>query len=277
MIQFSCPKCQTKLQAPTYTPGATVVCSNCSTQIRVPSPGKEVLEQAGRTTKSIGQFASDIVRPQGSDDYSRGAAIFLREEYFGGRTRIGTPLSTMQGPLFYAGAAIFSWPYLIAFLQSTTSAWEFLPFSRTELVRIQLSQKILWMRVLPIYAIWMVCMTITLIAGIVLTFATVILGLPILLIGCVLSNLAAAQLLKGIANSLHRSQITLRYGFPTKHQLLAGVSDAPVEEQLDGVLQLCQALAKCQFGRWDQFSSHGSRDGVVGATFDRVTQLLNRG
>ena len=242
-----------------------------------PEPlGNDVLKHAGRTAKSIGQFTSDIVRPQGSDEYSKGPAIFLREEYFGGRTRIGTPLSTMNGPLFYAGAAIFSWPYLIAFLQSTTSAWEFLPFSRTELVRIHLSQKILWMRVLPIFAVWTVCMILTLIAGVGLTFATVILGLPVLLIGGVLANLAAAHLRKGIADNLLRSQITLRYGFPTKHQLLAGVSDAPVEDQIGGVLQLCQALAKSQFSRWDQFSSHGSPDGMMGAMFNRVTQLLNR-
>ncbi len=278
MINFSCPSCQAKLEVPDQQAGATVACGRCSAKIRIPGPpersGNEVIEQSSRLARSLGHFAADIVRPQDADDYAKGPAVFLQEQYFGGRTRIGTPLSTMGGILYFVGAAVFSWGYLVPFLWSTTSAWEFLPFTNTELARITLRQKILWSRVLPVAAVWSVCMAVVTILTILFTMAHPALGFLVWLAGYVLSNLGAAVLLKGIANQLARSQIALQYGFPIKYQLLSGVSDAPIEQQIEGVLHLCQALAKAKFSRWDQFSSHGGRDGVLNAVFGRVNQLL---
>jgi hypothetical protein len=251
-------------------------------QATLPSDGRreegvEVLEHAAGLARGVGHFAARFVRPQDLDDNARGPAILVEEQYFGGRTRIGTPLSAMGELLFYVGAAVFSWAYLIPFLRSTTSAWEFLPFTNTELVRINLRQKILWSRVLPVKAVWLVCLAVATVLTFLFAMAHPALGFLVWLAGYVFSNLGAALLLKGIANKLARSQITLQYGFPIKYQLLSGLSDAPLEEQIEGVLHLCQALTKAKFSRWDQFSSHGGRDGMLNAVFGRVSQLIGQG
>jgi hypothetical protein len=284
MMRFACPSCQAVLQA---AEGQTAVaCPQCKKRVPVPSlvaarrgerTGQDVLQQAGGLARSLGQLATDIVRPQDSDDYARGPAVFLSEEYFGGRTRIGTPTSAMRGILFDVAVALLSWPFLCAFLASTVSAWEFLPFSRTEFVRIQLGQKILWSRLLPVFAIWVICIIVTGVLSAVMTQMAGLIGALVALAGLILSNLAAGYLVKGIAHRLARSRITLDYGFPVKYRLLMGISDAPAEEQIEGVLQLCQALARSEFGPWDQFSAHGGGNGTINAVFRRLTRLLPGG
>jgi hypothetical protein len=280
MINFLRPSCQTKLEASDDQAEATVACPRCATRIRIPNSsersGIEAPERTGHLAKALGQFAADFVRPHDSDDYAKSPAVFLHDQYFGARTRIGSPASAIGGMLYYVGAAIFSWAYLIPLLKSTTSAWEFLPYTNTELVRINLRQRILWSRVFPVQVIWFVCVVAVFVFTFLSNIAHPALGLLVFLGGYVFANLSAAVLLTGITNKLARTQITLQYGFPVKYQLLSGVSDAPIEQQIEGVLHLCQALAKAKFSRWDQFSSHGSRDGVLHAVFGRVGQLLGQ-
>jgi hypothetical protein len=239
---------------------------------------KELLDQAGHFATAVGRVVTDVVQTQakGGDDFGHFGgdgeqpAIFLRAEYFGGRTRIGTPLSAMNEIGFMLGTALFSWSYLINFLRTSTSAWQFLPFSRTEFVRINLRQKVLWQRLTPTLAVWTVGMLIVLITAYLVKgqFGFVVMGA-----GYVAMNVVACKLVTSIAERLTRSQITLEYGFPHKYELLCGFSDAAVEEQIEGVLQLCRAVSKVEFGRWDQFSGHGGGNGLLGAVYSRLSRI----
>ena len=63
-----------------------------------------------------------------------------------------------------------------------------------------------------------------------------------------------------------RSCIILDYGFPNKTRLLMGVSDAPVERQIDGVLALCDAISKANFVPWETVTTNrnfGVRNFVI--------------
>jgi hypothetical protein len=240
------------------------------------APSTEAPAQAnGSTHHRLMALVSDIMQPQDSDDYAKGPAIVLRPEYFGGRTRIGTPLSAFRRILYLVAGAMFSWLYFIPLIRSTLSKWEFLPFAKTEYVRITLRQRILWARVLPIFFIWGLCLFAMNLVGILFALIAPFLGALLMLASWVLANLVAAFLLRLSADRLARSQITLSYGFPVKYPLLQGVSDAPLEQQLEGVLQLCQALGRSEFGRWDQFTSHGTGGGgMFNAIFNRLGSLL---
>jgi len=59
-------------------------------------------------------------------------------------------------------------------------------------------------------------------------------------------------------DNLHRTEIVFEYGFPNKHLLLFGISDAPIDQQMEGVLMLCEAISKAEFSRWDQFTAHST-------------------
>ena len=65
-------------------------------------------------------------------------AIFLRSDYFGGRSKIGIPLSAMNKPLFVIAAALFSWPVYGLPLVNPLGL-RILPFQRTESLGIQAS------------------------------------------------------------------------------------------------------------------------------------------
>jgi len=257
---------------------------------------KKLWNRAGAIAERVGQIASDAVGPGGFDEYAQfkdgtdQPAIFMQSEFFGGRTRIGASLVSLNTLGARIGTAIFSWPYLLIFLLSLSSAWEFLPLSRTEFVRITLEQKIMWKRVSPAFIAWLVTFLAFIVLAVIATIFAVgirsflgealgafaFLLVPLLICGGYLvANLFAWKLLVSLKDDdLHRSRIVLEYGFPRKYRLLSGLSDAPIANQIDGVLKLCEAISKTQFSQWDQFSSHGGRDGLLGAMFSRISRLV---
>jgi hypothetical protein len=253
---------------------------------------KKLLGRAGAFAERVGKVTADAVNPDGFDEYAQFSGgsdqpgIFLHSEYFGGRTRIGASMDSLNTLGAKIGAALFSWFYLLPFLFSLASAWEFLPFKKTEFVRITLEQRIMWRRVTPAMVTWFIIMAVV---GIVALIATVFaagireflgdwlggfffLFVPLICGGgLIAANLFAYQQILAIdSDSLHRSRIVLHYGFPHKYQLLSGLSDAPIASQIDGVLKLCEGIAKTEFSPWDQFSSHGGGGGMLSAVFSRV-------
>ena len=246
---------------------------------------KKPWSRAGELAERVGRVVSDAVTPSGFDDYpqltgdSAGPAIFLQSEFFGGRTRVGASIDSLSTPGAILGTAMFSWLYLFPFLRSLSSAWEFLPFSRTEFVRITLEQKIMWKRVSSAFVSWIVVMVAFLVLSIAFAFVAAI-PLPSFFVWVsvyVVANLLAWKQLAGLTDDeLHRSQIILEYGFPRKYQLLSGLSDAPVENQLDGVMKLCKALSRAQFSQWDQFSTHGDGGGfgLLSAMFNKISRRV---
>jgi hypothetical protein len=257
---------------------------------------KKLLGRAGAFAERVGKVTAEAVNPGGFDEYAQFSGgsdhpgIFLHSEYFGGRTRIGASMESMNTLGAKIGAAIFGWFYLLPFLFSLSSAWEFLPFKKTEFVRITLEQRIMWRRVTPAIVTWL---TIMAAVGIVAIIATVFAagireflgdwlgGFFFLLIplictgGTIAANLFARQQILAIdSDGLHRSRVVLHYGFPHKYQLLSGLSDAPIASQIDGVLKLCEGIGKTEFSPWDQFSTHGGSNGMLSAIFSRIRKIV---
>jgi len=188
----------------------------------------------------------------------------LEKLYFGGRTRIGSSLSvcdTLGGKMC---SVLFGWIYLVPILYFSCSSWQFLPYSKTDLVRINLRQKLRWERIFPIFVSWILYMSIGgliclfwLIISIAILLASPLFGailviavIPFSATISILANLKACKKIAILKNHT-RSSINLEYGFPNKTQLLIGESDLPVEKQLENVLALCEAIAKANFSPWE--------------------------
>jgi hypothetical protein len=205
------------------------------------------------TEETLGKEGSEGAKP----------AIFLHSQSIGGRTRIGRslePLHTLGGNV---AAAIFSWSYLISVLLGTVSSWQFVPLKHTEYVRITLRQSLRWNLLMPSMAVWVICVIATITGALIMANATPWTGAFTFVVGYLGSNLIACQMIAGFdVEELHRTELVLYYGFPRKYQLLFGISDAPVELQLEGVLDLCEAIGGAEFSRWEQFTSHDTRRGM---------------
>lgn len=218
---------------------------------------KNIWKNMSKMADTISSVTADSL---GQDDEERNKpAIFLHEQYFGGRTRIGSnlkPLQTLGGKVV---ASIFSWFYLLSVIKGTISSWQFLPFRHTEYAKITLRQSIRWDKIFPIFATWIIIMIATLPISISITFAAGPIGMLAILFGLVITNLIACQMISSMElDNLHRTEIVFEYGFPNKHLLLFGISDAPIDQQMEGVLMLCEAISKAEFSRWDQFTAHST-------------------
>lgn len=218
---------------------------------------KNIWKNMSKMADTISSVTADSL---GQDDAEKNKpAVFLHEQYFGGRTKIGSnlkPLQTLGGKVV---ASIFSWFYLLSVLKGTISSWQFLPFRHTEYAKITLRQSIRWDKIFPVFAVWIIFFTVSLIFGIGITVITVGLGSPAIPLGIIISNLIACQMISGMElDDLHRTEIVFEYGFPNKHLLLFGISDAPIGQQMEGVLMLCEAISKAEFSRWDQFTAHST-------------------
>lgn len=243
-------------------------------------------------SKTIGKIAADALGPGGFDEYQTLAgdggksAVYVSEEYFGGRTKIGVSIDKLNNIGSWLGVVIFSWIYLVAFLNSLSSAWQFIPFVKSEYVSIKLGQKVMWRRVFPFFCVWLIIMFfdtvfysmfITMYSG-ERTTGKFLFACFIWLLIYVAANILSLVLVLSISNDgLLRSAITFEYGFPRKYKLLQGISDAPIEKQLAGVTKLCHAIAKSTFSPWDQFSTHESHtgSGLVSATLNKIKGLYS--
>jgi len=218
---------------------------------------KNIWQNMSKMADTISSVTKESIG--GEDTKENKPAIFLHEQYFGGRTRIGSnlkPLQTFGGKIF---AAIMSWLYISSVLKATISSWQFLPFRYTEYAKITLRQSIKWDQVFPVFAVWIIFCLMSFVAGIVLGLLTLGLGLIAIPVGIVIANIIACQMIAGMnLDDLHKTEIVFEYGFPQKHLLLFGMSDAPINQQMEGVLMLCEAISKAEFSRWDQFTAHSA-------------------
>lgn len=255
---------------------------------------KKLFQRAEQFAQQVGKIATEAVAPSSINELSKDSgqpAVFLREEFFGGRTQIGVPPESINSLGVMLGMILFSWPYVVPFLYSLGSSWEFLPFQRTEFVLIRLRQRIMWMRLLPFFVMWMLIIFAIGIVALILTIfasgifhyisqwlggSTGLFAALVFVSGFFIGNFVVwRQLANQDSSALLRCQIVLEYGFPKKHVLLSGLSDAPVSHQIDGVLKLCAALSKTEFSSWEQFSSHSDQSGIISAILTRLKRLAN--
>ncbi|MSR30499.1 MAG: DUF4339 domain-containing protein [Gemmataceae bacterium] len=241
----------------------------------VAKAGQKFISRIGTFADKVGNIAGEaVVFDQTLPTKPHEPAIFLRELYFGGRRHIGGSLDQMRTMGGKIMAAVFSFFYIGLMLHFPLSSRQFLPYSKAELVQITLRQKLRWEKLVPILIAWFV----TVVVGLLMSFlwgflvamlitqvnlesvtAKVMLFLAILspwifLAFIVFANLAACKKVARLEN-YKRSCIIVHYGFPNKTRLLVGVSDADVEKQMEGVLALCDAIAKANFAPWDNLSA----------------------
>lgn len=242
--------------------------------VKVAKAGQKLFSQIGDLASKVGNIAGEaVIYDQDLPTQGNDPAIFLRELYFGGRKNIGsslTQLGTMGGMIM---SALFSFCYMGMILYFSLSSWQFLPYSKTELVRITLRQKLRWEKLFPILVGWF----ITMIAGIIICLIwskiflaisevfdsflkTTIIFLASLsfwvpLAFYIFANLSASKKIARL-KEYSRTCVILDYGFPNKTRLLKGVSDAPVEKQMEGVLSLCEAISKANFAPWEGMGAH---------------------
>jgi hypothetical protein len=262
--------------------------------VKVAKAGQKLFSRIGDIADRVGNIAGEsVIYDQNLPTQGNDPAIFLRDLYFGGRKNIGsslTQLGTMGGLIM---SALFSFSYMAPILYFSLSSWQFLPYSKAELVRITLRQKLRWEKLLPILIGWF----ITMVAGIIICFLWVwlfakidnflgtaedgvlnntlkflaSLSFWVFLAFYVSANLSASKKIARLTE-YSRSCVILDYGFPNKTRLLMGVSDAPVEKQMEGVLSLCEAISKANFAPWEGMGAHrnfGIRT-FVASTFRKI-------
>lgn len=332
MIEFSCPSCKTRLQAPDDKAGATVACSHCSVQLTVPASAPQSTGPApGPATGSASTGAADPRSSTGAKETKRGAAalgsmkrldsqfeqaskalidaltitekdetaaIFLKANYLGGRTRRGVSVDFLKGTAGLVLTLVFSWLYILVILWLLGSAWQFLPLRKTEFLSITLKRRARFSAVIPFAIVYFVRLTVGEIVISVLSGCVSVCSLvaayvikdPRLLAIAVLASFVAgilsflwylycnyklAKMFREIdEEGILEYQAALSYGYPRKVTLIKGISSAGLEIQLAGLIALCDTLSKTEFSPWEQVTLHSARQGFISRSFGALKSLV---
>lgn len=215
-----------------------------------------------KIANAVGSITKESTENEEDKKYK--PAIFLHEQYFGGQTKIGSNLKLLQTFTGKIIATLVSWVYILPILLSTLSSYQFVPFKHTEYAKIILRQSIKWEKIVPIFATWIIILLVFNLLGVLIIYlgpkdGANMIGAVIIPLGYVISNFIACQMTCGLdLGEIHKTQIVFEYGFPWKHKLLSGISEAPIGQQMEGVLMLCEAISKAEFSKWDQFTAHSA-------------------
>ena len=217
-------------------------------------------------------------------------AVFVHSDYFGGRTSIGNVralhvLGRWEGMI---QSAVLGWFYLISVLYGMASSWEFIPFKNTEYTSIKIKQILRVGKLFSLFITW-ILIQIGVFAfsfSFLYVLCTILkqeyysivslVSVLLFLLGTVANNLNSCFAVSALnTDYLFRTNMVLSYGYPRKYVLLSGISDAPIEQQMDGVLTLCQAISsKAQFSPWEQFTAHSSgQSGMISRVVSRLPGL----
>ncbi len=233
----------------------------------------------------------------GKDDVP---ALFLKENYFGGRIKRGLPIEILKGKAAKYLTILFSWLYLFVVFLLLGSAWQFLPLRKTEFLSIRLRRRVQPTAVFPFAVTYLVQLMVgQIIIGLLLFISSI--GASI--VSAIIVDptpfffLAALTALLGVISvgwffycnytlwrlfrdaeedGLLEYQAILEYGYPKKIRLIGGISTAGLEEQLTGVMSLCETLSKTDFSPWEQLTVHGdaSQRGLIGRMWMRVSSIF---
>ncbi|MCZ2341840.1 MAG: DUF4339 domain-containing protein [Bacteroidales bacterium] len=248
-----------------------------------------VLDQVGRFGDQMHRFSSSMFQSEGGRDDDH-PAIFVRGKYFGGCIQKGLPASTLRSFGSTLLAVLFSWAYLGLILYLMGAAWQFLPFHRTEFLSVRLRRRVRPSVIVPViitwavqmFAVYLLCLLgMAVAAGLAKTAdSSGILALAGMAVGAItllwygICNFIALKALQNLeSDGLFDFQAILEYGYPRKVALIRGTSGGSMEQQLEGVLTLCEQLGTVEFGRWDQVTTHG-REGMLGGIWNRVQNLV---
>jgi hypothetical protein len=338
MIEFSCTSCKTRLQISDDKAGMAVMCSRCSTQLIVPAGGNDeragvagpqarseppgetdkpekrssagakdgrgpgkgtaALDSVKRLDSQLEQASKALIDALAITEKDETAAIFLRANYLGGRTKRGLSFEFLKGTAALILTVVFSWLYILVVLWLLGSAWQFLPLRKTEFLSITLRRRARFSAVIPFAIAYFVRLTMgSIIIGVVWTLAScfsgvaagvikdptplAILGIASLVAGLLAflwylyCNYTLAKMFRSIdEEGILEYQATLAYGYPRKVTLIKGISSAGLEKQLAGLIALCDTLSKTEFSPWEQVTVHNARQGFVSRTLGGLKALV---
>ncbi len=225
-------------------------------------------------------------------------AIFLKENYLGGRTRRGLSMEFLKGTTAMILTIIFSWAYILIVLWLLGSAWQFLPLRKTEFLAIRLRRRARLAAVIPFaiayFARLLVAYVVVgLLLGLAGCFSAIaaavvkdvtplaILGLAGLVGGGLLTlwylycNYTLSKMLRNVEEEgLLEYQAVVEYGYPRKVALIKGISSAGLEKQLAGLMTLCDTLSNTEFSPWEQVTLHGARQGLISRTLGGLKSMV---
>jgi len=264
------------------------------------SKDKDVVQSINRLDNRVhgaSKALFDAMGVAGKDDVP---ALFLKENYFGGRIKRGLPIEILKGKAAKYLTILFSWLYLLVVFLLLGSAWQFLPLRKTEFLSIRLRRRVQPTAVFPFAVTYLVQLMVgQILIGLILFISSI--GASV--VSAIIKDstpfffLAALSALLWVISvgwffycnytlwrlfrdaeedGLLEYQAILEYGYPKKVRLIGGISTAGLEEQLTGVMSLCETLSKTDFSPWEQLTVHGdaSQRGLIGRTWMKVSSIF---
>ena len=127
---------------------------------KIAKTGQSFISKIGSLADKVGSITGEAINyDQNIAGEQNTSGIVLKESYFGGRQSIGTSLQQLETTGGKIMAGIFSFIYIGIILYLSLSSWIFLPYSKTEFIKISLRQSLRWEKFMPIITGWFVTMT----------------------------------------------------------------------------------------------------------------------
>ena len=225
-----------------------------------------------------GQFLSDIVLPWCTDVMRENAVedpppIWLESEFAGGRERLGPGMDALGRPGVAMSVVLGGPLALRLFLAAVGDTWRYVPRKRTAFLRVTMAQKLLTMRLLPAFVIWLL---ISLVAALVVVGAAAaskpgLLGVALLVyLG---NNYLLLRSARKLGEGALRWVVTVDYGYPVKSVLLEVSSDGSIGEQLESIRGVMRMFESNPPATWEQLNVNTSATtaaaGMIGRTLAR--------
>jgi len=136
-----------------------------------PKQGQNILSKIGAISEKIGSIGGDaLIQSNNITIDANNAGIIFKDSYFGGREKIGTSihqLNTIGGKIL---ASIFSFVYIWLVAYFSVSAWIFLPYSKTDFIKISLRERLRLSAFIPVIISWLVKMTLGAMLALIVLF-----------------------------------------------------------------------------------------------------------
>ncbi len=229
-----------------------------------------------------GQFLSDIVLPWCTDVMRETAVedpppIWLESEFAGGRERLGPGMDALGRPGVAMSVVLGGPLALRLFLAAVGDTWRYVPRKRTAFLRVTMAQKLLTMRLLPAFVIWLL---ISLVAALVVVGAAAtsdpdffLGGLGVALLVYLGNNYLLLRSARKLGEGALRWVVTVDYGYPVKSVLLEVSSDGSIGEQLESIRGVMRMFESNPPATWEQLNVNTSATtaaaGMIGRTLAR--------
>jgi hypothetical protein len=221
----------------------------------------------------------DALAPESADELHRvaGPAVSVSPGGLGGRTTIGAPVTVLHRSGIATGLVIGGIPYALIVLGSMHSEWSFVPARGTELVRLQVIERVSYRRALPALlaglavglAMALAGTALSALAGVVLLALAPMTFFLSTVTAWLLGNYLVLRGLRALGTDLFATTVRIEHGFPEKTSLLEVLVQGSAQPALASVEPLLEKLGAVTPWRHVHMPGGGSpallvqRDGEV--------------